>query len=753
MAAWDDGMAPDVGNASVNTALFTLQGTAPGIGNASVSTALFALQGMAPDVGIESVVAVGYYASDPTIITITPDAVVVPHFAYSEPSIITVLPLEQVVVHFAYNVEVTTITINTPAEPVIKWKYVGTNTISVLPISTVIPKWKYSTPTIIEILTPSIIIFHCGKPYLVKASLQIDGVDYSGDLFGAVNVNMSDGSTTTFSFNLYSTQIPSDFVGKEATISYQAADDTGIVSNTETIVIGVIREASVNIDKPTLIEISGYDYAGYHNELGQLYSGEITRILTGTIGITSAGALATGKSPIFNVAYIEAAIVGVQDGTDYYVDALSGIIYIPVSSKLLTAPASLQFQYVDPYESFNAMAQSIADIKGWTIEHDGFTVSDYTEPKKQPIIALSNESVVDILKKLYEIGGGKLDSSLFPTLRIYNEKIKYEGAEQRQFTEADIIFDSLQMRCSLFDVLTDQTVKSVQNTYSNVVVGDFAEIKNESGSVDNSDWYQGVGLGLWFTGGIYSKGNAYTNAVAIANTMGRRDFITVSIPIGEIGEYSFTPGGSQVSYHAIYTRYEYDGGTFVKWYQQVSDKNSVTGTWRVETDLENKVINFILSSTPVIDEVELDYVQYPDNYIGVFAIYYRRIDWQISISTKSVDYGEGVATTQVQVSGTQAVQKIDIKLEGDVYEQPFIETQTQGEDLCKAILHEKKFIYSASASLPLHKAGALKLGNKTEILSRGKSVIGNLKNIAYNIDTESGAGIVGIEIKGLGSGI
>lgn len=749
MAAWDDGMNPAIGNESVNTALFALQGMAPDVGNASANTALFALQGMAPNVGNESVVAVGYYASDPTIITITPDAIVVAHFAYSEPTIISVLPLEQVVVHFAYNVEVTTITINTPAEPVIKWKYVGTNTISILPASTVIPKWKYLEPTVIEIFTPSIIIFHCGKPYLVRASLQIDGVDYSGDLFGAVNVSMSDGSATTFSFNLYSTLIPSDFVGKKATISYQAADGTGIVSNTETIVIGVIREAAVNVDKPTLIEISGYDYAGYHNELGQLYSGEITGILTGTIGITSAGALATGKSPIFNVAYIETAIVGVEDGTDYYVDALSGVIYIPVSSKLLTAPASLQFQYVDPYESFNAMSQSIADIKGWTIEHDGFTVSDYTEPKKQPIIAMSNESVVDILKKLYEIGGGKLDSSLAPILRIYNEKIKYEGAEQRTFTESDIVFDSLQMRCSLFDVLTDQTVKSVQNTYSNVVVGDFEVTETGAESIS----FEQQGFAVYGAGSGIEYGEAKKQMESVFAGLSAKVVKEIKLKLDNTGEYLLEKSGGGVPYRR-YT-WDYTNYTTLVHYFEEFFMNSTIGRWVEELDTNTNELKISIYADPIIVNWEPplanDYSTLSP--FGAWLAHYPQVDYSFTLSTKSIDYGEGVATTQIQVSGTQAVQKIDIKLEGDVYEQPFIETQTQGEDLCKAILHERKFVYSASASLPLHKAGALKLGNKTEILSRGKSVIGNLKNISYNIDTGSGAGIVGIEVKGLGSGI
>ena len=733
MAVWDDGIAPDVGGTS------DVDGT-------------FVLEGMAPDVGGASALSEPYAEATP--FSVLPISVVVAHFVYSEPTTFSVLPLEQVVVHFVYNVEKSPFSVITTAEPVPHWLYAEISPFAVLPAAVVVPHWKYSKKTNFSVSpSNSIVVFYSGKPYLVRASLLIDGTDYSDVLFGAVNVSKSDGSATTFGFNIYSPLIPSDFVDKEVAISYQAADGDGIVSGVETIVVGVIREAVIDLDSPTLIEISGYDYSGYHNELGQLYSGEITRILSGTIGITAAGALATGKAPIFNVAYVETAILDVQDGQDYYVDALTGVIYIPVSSKLLNAPSSLNFQYVDPFASFDELAQTIATLKGWTIENDGFTVSDFTEPKKQPIITMSSESVIDMMKKLYEVGGGKLDTSLAPIMRCYSDKINYEGATVKTYTEADIVYGSLKMGCSLFDALTDQTVRSVQNTFSNVIIGDFVEIKNENGSVDNSNWEQGLGLGLWYTGAVWSESAAWNNAVAISNEMGRRDFITVSIPLSDVGEYSFSAGGSPASYHAIYTRYEYDGGTFVKWYQQVTDKNSVVGEWRVEVDKENNLINFILSSTPVIDRVTLDHVQYQNGYIGVFAIYYRRIDWQISISTKNISYGEGVATSQVEVAGTQAVQKIDVKLEGDVYEQPFIETQTQGEDLCKAILHERKFVYNASANIPLHKVGNIKLGNKTEISSRGKSVVGNLKNINYNIDVGNGRGIVTVDVKGFGAGI
>ena len=728
MAVWDEGMAPDVGGTS------DIDGT-------------FVLEGMAPDVGGTSDID-GTYA-EATPFSVLPVSVVIPHFVYSEPTVFSVLPLEQVIVHFVYNIEKSQFSVITTAEPVIHWLYSEVSPLAVLPAAVVVPHWKCSKKTDF-LVSPfsSIIVFHSGKPYLVRAALQIDGTDYSEVLFGAVNVSKSDGSATTFDFNLYSPLIPGDFVGKEVTISYQVAGGDGIVSGVETIVIGVIREAIIDPDSPTLIEISGYDYGGYHNELGQLYSGGITRILSGTIGITAAGALATGKAPIFNVAYVETAIQGVEDGQDYYVDALTGIIYIPVSSKLLGMSSSLSFQYVDPFASFNELAQTIATLKGWTIENDGFTVSDFTEPKKQPIITMSSESIVDMMKKLYEVGGGKLDTSLAPTMRCYSDRISYEGAVIKTYTEADMIFGSLKMGCSLFDVLTDQTVRSVQNTFSNVVVGSSKEVENKSGQV-LEEW-----LGIFTFFNNSDEVVQYNNMLQAMSALSLKDIQTIAIPLSNINEFSFVASGTSQIYNSHWASYNYVFGSFVYPTLDQYTDTSVIGAWRAERNDITQTMDFVLSRSPILLRRDLVHApSYPDAWVGCFAVFYPQVDWQISISSTSLNYGEGVATSQVEVAGTQAVQKIDVKLEGDVYEQPFIETQVQGEDLCKAILHERKFVYNASGSVPLHKAGNIKIGDKVEISSRGKSVIGNLKNINYNIDVVSGSGIVTVDVKGFGTGI
>lgn len=350
-------------------------------------------------------------------------------------------------------------------------RYTGNLSVTLLPSS--VKKTHFTYPATIPgaglaltLTAPSVVKTAGYKPYQLKASCKIAGVDYSNSLHGTVSVNKSTSAATTFQFLINAKGvIPSDFIDQEVVIGFQAADETGSIVDVQNLVIGNIREAVIDVDTG-ILQLSGYDYGGVHNDLGEFYSGNVTTILTGTVGITSAGVINTGFSPIWNVTY--SGPEDVKDGRDYYVDSLNGKIYIPLMSNLLNSSSSLSFQYAEYFDDFNKLAQAIADVKGWLISLDGVAVSDYTDKKYQPIITLSNESIIDILRKLFEVAGGRLDTSLYPTLRVYSEVVNDAGAAKHTFTESDIFEDTLQIRCMLDNLINEQTVKSVQNTYSNV---------------------------------------------------------------------------------------------------------------------------------------------------------------------------------------------------------------------------------------------------------------------------------------------
>ena len=616
-------------------------------------------------------------------------------------------------------------------------RYTGNLSVTLLPSS--VKKTHFTYPASIPgaglaltLTSPSVVKTAGYKPYQLKASCKIAGVDYSNSLHGTVSVNKSTSAATTFQFQINAQGvIPSDFIDQEVVIGFQAADDTGSIVDVQNLVIGRVREVDMDVDTG-ILQLNGYDYGGVHNDVGEFYSGNVTTILTGTVGITSAGVIDTGFSPIWNVTY--SGPEDVEDGRDYYVDSLNGKIYIPLISNLLNSSSSLSFQYAEYFDDFNKLAQAIADVKGWNISLDGVVVSDYTDKKYQPIITFSNESIIDILRKLFEIAGGRLDTALYPTLRVYSEVVNDAGATKHTFTESDIFEDTLQIRCMLDNLVTEQTVKSVQNTYSNVNVGSFTEAGSDSGT-ELQHW-------LWWSRfDSTTQAAIYEQAVAMANTSEPEIVREITIDNSNVNGVNFTASGGGVEYLAVLV------GVYAGYPTVYKYKTSVAGNWSYTTDYLNDQIIFQCKRS-----IEIIEVQQGGGY-GVYVVAYPQVDWDITINTQEIDYGEGAATAQVEVTGVQTIQKITATLVGDVYEHSFLETSAQATDLCKAILLEHGVIFEASCVLPLHKAANLSLGDKTTINSKSRKVEGVLKEISYSLDIDNGSGEASILVKGTGTGV
>lgn len=658
-------------------------------------------------------------------------------FTYNGNVDITALPGSTVMMDWKYNNAALSVTLSPLSAVKATRRYTGNLFITLLPSSA--KKTNFIYPASIPgaglalILTsPSVVKTAGYKPYQLKASCKIAGVDYSNSLHGTVSVNKSTSAATTFQC-LINAQgvIPSDFIDQEVVIGFQAADETGSIVDVQNLVIGRIREAVIDVDTGVL-QLSGYDYGGVHNDLGEFYSGNVTTILTGTVGISSAGVIDTGFSPIWNVTY--SGPEDVEDGRDYYVDSLNGKIYIPLMSNLLNSSSSLSFQYAEYFDDFNKLAQAIADVKGWKISLDGVVVSDYTDKKYQPIITLSNESLIDILRKLFEIAGGRLDTSLYPTLRVYSEVVNNAGTTKYTFTESGIFEDTLQIRCMLDNLVTEQTVKSAQNTYSNVNVGSFAEAESDSGT-ELQHW-------LWWSRfDSTSQSAIYDQAVAMANTCKPEIVREITIDNSNVNDVNFTASGGGVEYLAVFV------GAYAGYPSVGKYKTSIAGNWSYTVDRLNDRITFQCKRS-----IEIIEVQQGGGY-GVYAVAYPQVDWDITINTQEIDYGEGTATAQVEVTGTQTIQKVTATLVGDVYEHSFLETSAQATDLCKAILLEHGVIFEASCVLPLHKAANLSLGDKTTINSKSRKVEGVLKEISYSLDIDNGSGEASILVKGTGTGV
>ena len=601
-----------------------------------------------------------------------------------------------------------------------EWEIVGSVSFLLTPSSSIITDWVYITPVSVELISTSSIIFDGKISYLLKAICYIDGVSYSDSLIGTINISLEEDSAAFFSFALSSNDNPKDWLDKEVKLSYQAADETGLIIATAEILIGKIRDVFLDVDGG-ITELSGYDYGGVHNNLGELYSGEINTILTGEIYIDSAGVHNTGFAPIWDVSYT-GIDEGVEDGTDYFVDTLNGKIYIPYGSRLINEPAILEFKYAEYFTDVEEFIETAAALKGWEVEYDGITIPDYSTPENQPIVTLSNESIIDFLKVLSEIGGGKLDTSLYPTLRIYSETNNLGNNALITFTEEDIFENTLAFSATRENLLNEQTVKSAIRTFTNVEIGGLLEKASSSGTVNgNAQYYSTIHSSILpeIRSMVMEQINAPTYEVIAEETFDLDDVYQFEIESTWVGDT----------------------------YADYVILNTITPELRISYTIDNATRTITYKVERPIYYASVSYSS--GGYWGTYFLSFTPAgEWTLTFKTKDLSYGDEVTTQQVEGTGTQTIPGVDEALVGDVYEHPYIETEEQADALCTAILTSRKLAYGITCQFPLNKFGEWKIGDKIKIQSKSKEFTGLLKTIGYAIDTDSGEGTVSIIARG-----
>ncbi|WKZ15426.1 MAG: hypothetical protein QY317_16140 [Candidatus Jettenia caeni] len=642
--------------------------------------------------------------------TLTPNAIYSGQVEYIGNLSVIVSPTSHVLGSFVYASNLSFVL--SPQSPYIpSWIYVGTSKISLSPLS------------LIEVSGY--------KPYALRAIIKIDGVDYSPDVYDAVTISKEEDAAATFSFSLNSNSAPSSFLDKEVKISFQAADASGTVVNVIDLVVGKVRDVEKDIDGGGL-HLSGYDYGAIHNNPGELYSGDVTKVQTGNLYINASGTFNVGKNPIWDVVCDD--VEGIEDGKDYFVDTLNGIIYIPFNSKFITTPGTLHYKYGEYFGSMYDLIQAIADKKGWTMDFRLVTLPAYSDEKFQPLIALSDESVIDAIKKCLEIGGCKIDTSLYPTLRVYSEVDNITSMDKSSFDESDIYEDTLTVRSTLDNLINKQTVRGVSVVNTNVILGDWKQVGSQSGSVAHKNYW-------WFG---YNKNSgterqqAHEAAVDKMNNTPAETAANVSVSLQSLFDYNYTLNGGGNAYEFSISQYFTINGVSIK------------GDADIEEDLEANRLEITVTRQLKILELRVDI--YTWSWYG-YLLYYPQVNFSLAVNAKELEYGDGTATPLVEVTGTRGIEGVSQELVGDVYEHPYLETSDQAKALCKAILLSRGLKTDASFTIPLHKAPGLTIGKRVTVSSRGITLNGLARSLAYTLDTNNGSGTVDIAIKGTGTSI
>lgn len=582
--------------------------------------------------------------------------------------------------------------------------YTGTVSVSVVPGSDFDGKFNYTGTVSVQVTAPEtgVVVFTTEIPYLVQASVFINGVDFTSDILGNVTVTRQDNAAATFTMTVNSASKAASFLNQVVTIAFQAADSAGVVADFVRVFKGLVKRVVFN-ESDKAYTLSGYDYGGAHQIPGERISSDITTVLDGTVWISTSGTISTGKAPIWGVTY--SGSEDIVDGRDYFVDTLNGEILVPISSNFLNTPGSLSFKYASPFSTLKAMLENIAALKGWSLSEDGVSIADYSVPAKQPILSVSDESVIDIIRKFLELSGAKCETNLFPDMRIYSEVVNLTGGDNHMINESIYYEDSLSFSVSFENLLTEQTVRSVGKTFANIEISGSETLASESGSVTTEMLYEIQG---------------YANVVIPA--LQNKVIAEVRIIKSNINSISHSAGG-----------------TFIHLFGSAT---SIQDSDWIQYEEGNEIV-FRLTVRPEMDAFTVRTI-----------VSYPGANWTLTLTGTKIEYGEGTIEQTVEVTGTRAVTGVSDTLKGDVYENPYIETAAHAEACANAILTEYGNCYDVSCDVPLHEAAAYQIGDKINI-ERSSSVIfkGVIKTLNYSIDTEEAASVVGVSARGVGFNI
>lgn len=549
-----------------------------------------------------------------------------------------------------------------------------------------------------------------GVPGSSEAIILIDGVNVSNDVQGTVTVTREDNRATRFVLTINSESMKAvDYINKEILISFQVADNDGVVVDYIPIFRGVCKGARLNYESGEYI-IRGYDYGGIHQTKGELISKDITNVLTGSVYVSAAGTYNTGKNPIWGVTYSGSA--NVEDGRDYFVDTLNGRIVVPISSALIQFPATLTFQYMNPFGTLKLLMQEVLNQKGWNLVEDEVTLVDYTHPSKQPVLSVSNESVIDITRKFLELSGAKLDSNLFPNLRVYSELVNYIGPAKHVIDDTIVFGGTLTFDMDMTGLINKQTVRSVQKTNASIVISGSQQLAAESGEQGAT-----VLLNQVIPFGSHIPIDFSVRVAIVTVRISRTNIASISFNASGTFSLSFLSGSISTS----------------DWSMSIEDnffvfKLQVTPWWII-TKL----------GTPLGSDGAYWYVAYP------------AADWSLTVNGTKISYSDASVEGIVEVTASRTITGLADVLGGDVQENPYIETDAHAANLTNAILVEYGNVYFANGQVPIYAGNSMNIGDKIDIYDNGNELFsGLIKVLKYQLNMDTGKNTLFMGMQGIG---
>ena len=556
--------------------------------------------------------------------------------------------------------------------------------------------------------------FNSGVPGFVAANVIIDNINESNYIHGMVSVTREDNAAARFNLQLDQDQSipllkkPIEFINKTISISFAAADMDGIVLDYIPIFVGIIKGVQFNEDQK-LLRLSGYDYNGIHQTRGEYISDNITSVLTGSIGAGSAGTLITGHNPIWGVVWVGSSAV--KDGEDYFIDTQNGQIVIPVSSRILQFPGHFNYNYADHFDSMRDIIQAIASQKNWVIEEDEVVIADYTATAAHPVLSLSDESVIDTCGKFLELSGAKLEGNLYPKLRVYSEVENWINPINTLIVDEDVIFaNTLTYNIDFEDLLNEQTTRSVQRVNANIAIGASEPIAEFTADAPSTNPFTVQGDVVYAWGLDLS-----TPAVLATHRISKQGLNSISL-------------SSSGRFHLFHT---------FEQFEETIDSNS----WNMFVDGDDYVLQ--LSHTVVVIGGG-----------GVLLYAYPAFEYTLTVNGSKISYGGGSPEDVRVVTSQRPITGITETLKGDVYENPYIETDTHCVNINNAVLLEYGNPYTAQFEIPVFVGRNAQIGNRVDIQRSNSTIFsGIIKTLNYQMDLADGNNKIVVGAKGIGKGM
>jgi hypothetical protein len=575
---------------------------------------------------------------------------------------------------------------------------------------------------IIEWPKTGVVVFNSGVAGFISVSVEINGVNETANISGPISITREDNTAARFNAlleldqSLVPPKKPVELLNKIISINFSAADMTGVISDYIPIFVGIIKHVSFNEDVQT-IQISGYDYGGVHQTKGEFISQNITEVLTGQIYVNSVGTFSTGHSPIWGVTFQGNSTV--EDGVDYFVDTKDGTITVPISSRILQFPNSFTYSYSNPFVSMKAIIQAIVGTKNWILQEDNVTIVDYSSIKEHPVLSFSDESIIDISRKFLELSGAKVESNLFPKLRVYSEVQNFiTPVNTITVDESKIFENSMTVNIDFDDLLNEQTCRTVQKVNASINIGALEILAKYEGSQGSLNPFtfdaQAVGGGVDYA----------TQRPLVEKRINRKNINSLSFESS--GRFYLNAGVNPFSEQITANSWNYfvDGDDFV-----------------IQLKHAPVAVGGLLSTGAIVGS-------------STTTIAFPAIDYSLTVKGTRINYGGGSIEDVKVVTAQRPITGIVATLAGDVYESAYAETEAHLVNICNAILLESGNPYTISFEIPLFEGKEANIGDKIEIKRNSNIIfVGIIKLLQYSIDTNTGINTLFITCKGIGRGI